>query len=95
MASWTGDDGLIDTTAPRRPGVVNSYILHSVKLNGNFHQHAFAVVWWYKTDHDQEHFAKPAEVWRHGYEPCGPSLFIITIINYNNKLQIYIAQFPW
>ena len=66
MASWTGDDGSIDTTAARRPGVVNSYILHSVKLNGNFHQYAFAVVRWYKTDHDQEHFAKPAEVWKCG-----------------------------
>ena len=54
----------------------NSYILHSVKLNGNFHQHAFAVVWWYKTDHDQEHFGKPAEVWRRGYEPFGASLFM-------------------
>ena len=80
MASWTGDDGSIDTTctAERRPGVVNSYILHSVKLNGNFYQHAFAVVWWYKTDHDQEHFAKPAEVWRRtcSYETCEPSLFM-------------------
>ena len=77
MASWTGDDGSIDTTAPRRPGVVNSYILHSVKLNGKLHQHVFAIVWWYlKTDLDHGHFGKPAEVWRHDHEPCGPSLFM-------------------
>jgi len=76
MASWTDEDGSIDTTAPRRPGIVNSYILHSVKLNGKLHQHAFPIVWWYTTDLDHGHFGKPAEVWRHDHEPCGPSLFM-------------------
>ena len=71
MASWSGDDGLIDISVPRRHGIVSVYIVHSVKGNGEFHQHALAVVWWYKTDCDQGHFAKPAQVWkRHDYEPC-------------------------
>ena len=64
MASWTADDGSIDTNAPRRPGIVNFYLVHSVKINGEFFQHAFAVVWWIKTDHDQGHFGKPAQVWK-------------------------------
>ena len=32
--------------------------------------------WWYKPDHNQGHFGKPAEVWRRDYEPCGPSLWV-------------------
>ena len=77
MASWSGDNGLIDTSVPTRPGIVNFYIVHTVKINGEFHQHAFAVVWWYKTDCDQGHFGKPSQVWKlHNYEPCGPSLFM-------------------
>ena len=76
MASWTTDNGSIEATAPRRPGIVNSYLLHSIKLNGQFCQHVFAVVWWYKTDNDKGHFGKPAEVWRRDYEHCGPSLFM-------------------
>ena len=48
MASWTSSDGSIDTSAARRPGIVTFYIVHSVKINGQFNQHVFAVVWWYK-----------------------------------------------
>ena len=77
MASWTADDGSIDINAPRRPGIVNFYLVHSVKINGEFFQHAFAVVWWIKTDHDQGHFGKPAQVWkRYDYEPSGPAVFM-------------------
>ena len=75
IAFWSADDGSIDTSAPRRPGIVNFYIAHSVKVNGEFRQPAFAVVWWYKTDCDQGHFCKPTQVWKQrDYEPCGPSL---------------------
>ena len=56
------DDGSIDTSVPKRPGIVNFYFVHNVKLNGEFCQHAFAVVWWYKADHDQGYFGKPAQV---------------------------------
>ena len=53
------------------------YIAHSVKINGRFNQHLFAVVWWYKFDEDQEYFGKPVQVWkRDEYEPCGPALFM-------------------
>ena len=76
MASWAANDGSIDTSAPRRPGIVNSHIVHSVKLNGEYYQHALAVVWWYKTDPDQGHFGKPAQVWRHDHEHYGPALFM-------------------
>ena len=77
MASWTTDDGCIDISAPSRPGIVNSYILHSVKINGEFYQHLFAIVWWYKADCDESYFGKPAQVWKlYDYEPCGPALFM-------------------
>ena len=77
MASWTTDDGCIDISAPSRPGIVNSYILHSVKINGEFYQHVFAIVWWYKADCDESYFGKPAQVWKlYDYEPCGPALFM-------------------
>ena len=67
----------IDTSVPRRPGIVNFYIVQTVKVSGEFHQHAFAVVWWYKTDCDQGHLGKPAQILKlHDYEPCGPSLFM-------------------
>ena len=46
MASWTADDGCINISAPNRPGIFNSYILHSVKINGVFYQYLFAIVWW-------------------------------------------------
>ena len=52
---------LLIPPAPRRPGIVNFYIVHSVKVNGEFRQHAFAVVWWYKIDCDQGHFGKPTQ----------------------------------
>ena len=77
MASWTAHDGTIDISAPTRPGIVNFYMLHSVKLNGKYHQHAFAVVWWFKADSEKEHFGKPVQVWkRYDYVPCGPALFM-------------------
>ena len=77
MASWAANDGCIDTSAPIRPGVVNFYIVQSVKLNGQLCQHAFALVWWYKSDGDQDYFGKPAQVWnRCDYEACGPALFM-------------------
>lgn len=77
MASWTTDDGCIDTSAPSRPGIVNSYIIHSVKINGEFYLHVFAIVWWYKADCDEGYFGKPAQVWKlYDYEPCGPALFM-------------------
>ena len=73
MASWTAEDGSIDISAPCRPGVVNCYVAHSVKLNGEFYQHVFAVIWWYKTDRDQDHFGKPT---KQTYVHCGPALFM-------------------
>ena len=77
MASWSADDGSIDTSVPKSPGIVNFYFVHNVKLNGEFCQHAFAVVWWYKADSDQGYFGKPAQVWKpFDYKPCGPSLFM-------------------
>ena len=69
--SWALSDGVAC------PGIVNFYFVHNVKLNGEFCQHAFAVVWRYKADSDQGYFGKPAQVWKpFDYKPCGPSLFM-------------------
>ena len=77
MASWSVDDGSIDTLVPKMPGIVNFYFVHNVKLNGEICQHAFAVVWWYKADSDQGYFGKHTQVWKpFDYKPCGPSLFM-------------------
>ena len=77
MASWTTDNSCIDISVPSRPGIVNSYILHSAKINGEFYQCVFAIVWWYKADCDESYFGKPAQVWKLTvYEPCGPALFM-------------------
>ena len=38
--------GLSDIYAPSRPGIVNSYILHCVNINGELNKHVFPVVWW-------------------------------------------------
>ena len=76
MASWTGDDGSIDFTSPKRPGVVLFYFMHSVKINDQCHQHAFAVVWWYQADQEKDYYGKPVLVWKKRYAPCGPALFV-------------------
>ena len=34
IASWTAEDGSIHISAPSRPGIVNCYVVHSVKVNG-------------------------------------------------------------
>ena len=75
MASSSADDGSVDTLVPKRPGIV--HFVHIVKLNGEFCQHAFAVVWWYKADTDQGYFGKPAQVWKpFDDKPCRPALFM-------------------
>ena len=62
MASWTGDDGSIDFTPAKRPGVVLFYFMHSVMINDQCHQHAFAVVWWYQADQEKDYYGKPVLV---------------------------------
>ena len=64
IASWTAEDGSIDISASSRPRIVNCYVVHSVKLNVELYQHVFAVVWWHKTDHEQDHFGNPTQVWK-------------------------------
>lgn len=76
MASWTGDDGSIDFTSAKRPGFVLFYFMHSVKINDQCHQHAFAVVWWYQADQEKDYYGKPVLVWKKRYAPCGPALFV-------------------
>ena len=35
MASWVGEDSRIDSSAEKRPGKVNFYVLHGVKIKDN------------------------------------------------------------
>lgn len=77
MASWTAEDGSINISAPSRPGVVICYVSHSVKLNGEFYEHVLAVVWWYKSDCNQDHYGKPTQVWKYSdYVHCGAAMFM-------------------
>ena len=51
--------------------------MHSVKINDQCHQHAFAVVWWYEADQDIDYYGKPVLVWKNNrYAPYGPALFV-------------------
>ena len=77
MASLTAKEGSINISAPCRPGVVICYVPHSVKLNGEFYEHALAVVWWYKSDCNQDHYGKPTQVWKYSdYVHCGAAMFM-------------------
>ena len=46
MASWVGEDGRIDSSAEKRPGQVNFYVLHSVKIKDEWRHHVLASMWW-------------------------------------------------
>ena len=54
ITSWSTSDGTVDTSGATRPGIVSFYLVHSVKISGEFNQHVFAVVWWHKFDEDQD-----------------------------------------
>ena len=77
MASWVGEDGRIDSSAEKRPGKVNFYVLHSVKIKDECRQHVLACIWWYKADCDKDVYGNPVQVWQaNEYENCGPSTFM-------------------
>lgn len=58
MVFWIIDDGCIDIFVLSRFGIVNFYIIYSVKINGEFYLYVFVIVWWYKVDCDEGYFGK-------------------------------------
>jgi len=76
-AAYAGADGKICRSLVIRPGCVNVYFKHEIKVNDTWKHHVFAVVNWY-CEHPNKHlYGNPIEVWRNNaYEPGGPSSFL-------------------
>ena len=76
IASWTDDQGLICPCAEPRPGRVDCFLQHTVKIGEQNQQHVFALVDWHDVDEDKEKYGKPVEVWKKAFLPGGPSRYL-------------------
>lgn len=76
VASWTDDRGQISPCAELRPGRVDCFIQHTIKIGEQCQQHVFALVDWYCKDEDKDKYGKPVEIWRKAFLPGGPSRFL-------------------
>ena len=76
VASWTNDEGLVSPCAELRPGRVDCYIHHTIKIGEQCQQHVFALVDWYGADEDKGKYGNPIEIWRKAFLPGGPSRFL-------------------
>ena len=63
IASWTDDQGLISPGAEPRPGRVDCFLQHTVKIGEQNQQHVFALVDWHDVDEDKEKHGSP---WKFG-----------------------------
>ena len=76
MASWCGENGDVNPIM-MRPGIVNSYIVHSIQIEGEQKIHAFATVRWLKPSTNDLGFGNPLSVWYlSSYERSGPATFL-------------------
>ena len=86
IASWTDDQGLISPCAEPRPGRVDCFLQHTVKIGEQNQQHVFAHVDWHDVDEDKEKYGKPVEVWKKAFLPGGPSRYLPVARIYCNSL---------
>ena len=76
MASWCGENGIIDPGRVR-PGIVLHYMVHSVEIVKRQLLHMFAAVKWLKPSDVNFGYKNPLSVWcGRAYEEGGPSVFI-------------------
>ena len=76
IAKWADNEGLISPCAGLRPGRVDCFIQHTLKIGLQSQQHVFALVDWYVEDESKDKYGKPVEIWRKGFLPGGPSRFL-------------------
>ena len=62
LASWCGDDG-VAKNSELRPGRVQYFFSHSVKLDGVYVRHCFALVEWFKKFQLETGYKRPLTVW--------------------------------
>ena len=75
-ASWTDNHGSISPESGVRPGKVDCFIQHTLKIASQSQQHVFALVDWYIEDESKDTYGKPVEVWKKAFLPGGPSRFL-------------------
>ncbi|XP_022784123.1 uncharacterized protein LOC111324758 [Stylophora pistillata] len=76
VASWTDDHGLIRPDAGLRPGKVDCFVQHTLKIGSESQQHVFVLVDWYTDDENKDKYGKPVEIWRKTFLPGGPSRYL-------------------
>jgi len=78
MASWVGDDGEVDPTAPIRPGEVKFYFTNCLSTDDDVkQQHIFACIQWYSEDAQNNTFRRPVELWQSNiFDSPGPATFL-------------------
>ena len=64
MASWAGEDGVINSTATVRPGQIRFYIQHNIKNGDDYYPHVFACMQWHTEDIQKELYRRPVEIWK-------------------------------
>lgn len=75
-ACWTDNHGSISPESGVRPGKVDYFIQHTLKIASQSQQHVFAPVDWYIEDESKNKYSKPVEVWKKSFLPGGPSRFL-------------------
>ena len=72
-ACWTDNHGSISPESGVRPGKVDYFIQHTLKIASQSQQHVFALVDWCIEDESKNKYSKPVEVWKKSFLPGGPS----------------------
>ena len=68
-ACWTDNHGSISPESGVRPGKVDYFIQHTLKIASQSQQHVFAPVDWYIEDEIKNKYSKPVEVWKKSWWP--------------------------
>ena len=76
IVSWTDNQGLISSCAGLRPGKVDCFVQHTLKIDSQSQQQAFALVDWHAEDECKDKYGKPVEIWKKTFIPRGPSRFL-------------------
>jgi len=77
MASWSGEDGDVDSSASIRPGEVKFYFANCLCTDEGSKEHIFACMQWHSEDSMKNKLRRPVEIWQPTtFEPPGPATFM-------------------